>query len=62
MNIGPQVEIFAKNVGFKDAKKGKAIIIGGAALVVVGIIAFTLIRWKKIRMPEGILRWMPRKR
>lgn len=47
MNIGPQVEIFAKNVGFKDAKKGKAIIIGGAALVVVGIIAFTLIRWKK---------------
>jgi hypothetical protein len=47
MNIGPAVESFARNVGFKDAKKGRAIIIGGAALIVVGIVAYTLIKWKK---------------
>jgi len=49
MNIGPQVEIFAKNIGFKDAKKGRAILIGGTALLIVGVIGFTLYKWKKNR-------------
>lgn len=47
MNIGPQVEIFAKNIGFKDPKKGRAIIIGGIALIIVGGIAIAYFSWRK---------------
>jgi hypothetical protein len=47
MSFGTLVEGFAHNVGFKDAKKGRAIIIGGFSLLVVGVVAFSIYKWRK---------------
>lgn len=47
MSFGTLVEGFAHNIGFKDAKKGRAIIIGGVSLIIVGAIAFSIYKWRK---------------
>lgn len=47
MSFGTLVEGFAHNIGFKDAKKGRAIIIGGFSLIIVGAVAYSIYKWRK---------------
>lgn len=47
MSFGTIVEGFAHNIGFKDAKKGRAIIIGGFSLIIVAGVAYGIIKWRK---------------
>ena len=47
MDFGKVVEGFAHNVGFKDAKKGRVIIIAGSAIVIVALVSYGIIKWRR---------------